>query len=569
MQNILTLHDPQRAREYYLEGVWQQDTLYTLARRHARERSTACALRDAELRLTWRELVNWADSVGEELHRAGLRSGDRVGVWLPNVVETVVILLACSRNGYVCCPSLHQNYTVDEIAVLLERVDAKALFAAPGYGADSDRHSIFARAASLPNLSAVYALERHAHSLRPEEQASPFPERVPPAVTRACDLNPDKITYLAFTSGTTGMPKGVMHSDNTLLANGRALVYDWGHTTDTVMLSLSPMSHHIATVGIEQMMVAGLEFVMTDPIRGKKGLEWVLETGATYVLGVPTHAMDILGEVSARGLNAIGKVKTFYMAGAAIPREVAQKFVNLGVTPQNIYGMTENGSHQYTIPTDTPDSIVSTCGRACKGYEVKLWRQDDPDTEVQPGEVGEIGGRGGLLMLGYFSNQSATERSFNRHGWFMSGDLGVMTPDGCLQIVGRAKDLIIRGGHNIHPSRIEELAMRHHDLERAAAYPVQDDRLGEKVCLAVIAKAGKSVDPDALLRYLAEVGLSKYDMPEFFLQLPMFPMTASGKILKRQLIDSTRAGELVPVAVRYVAPKQVAEAAETVTGGAA
>jgi len=561
MQNILTLHNPQRAREYYLAGVWQQETLYTLARRHARERPTACALRDADLRLTWRETVEWADSVAESLHRAGLRAGDRVGVWLPNVVETVVIFLACSRNGYVCCPSLHQNYTVEEIAQLLGRIDCRALFAAPGYGADSDRQSIFARAGSMAHLAAVYSLDRHTGGRCDAPGVAAFPARVPPAITRAPDLNPDKIVYLAFTSGTTGLPKGVMHSDNTLLANGRALTCDWARTSETVLLTLSPMSHHIATVAVEQMLVIGFELAMTDPISGRKGLDWVLETGATYVMGVPTHAMDVLAEAQQRGLRELGRVKSFYMAGAPIPREVAQKFVNLGVTPQNVYGMTENGSHQYTVPDDTPDTIVSTCGHACHGYEVKLWRQDDPDTEARPGEVGEIGGRGGLLMLGYFSDQVATERSFNRHGWFMSGDLGVFTDDGCLKIVGRKKDLIIRGGHNIHPARIEELAMRHPGLERAAAFSVADERLGERVCLAVIRRRGLDLQPEAVLAWLAEAGLSKYDMPEYYLELDAFPMTASGKILKRTLAEQVAHGQLQPATVRYVA--------ERVTGASA
>ena len=556
MQNILTLHNPQKAREYYLSGVWQQDTLYTLARRHARERPTACALRDAELRLTWREVVDWSDSVAEALHRAGLRAGDRVGVWLPNVVETVIVFLACSRNGYVCSPSLHQNYTVEEIATLLERIQCKALFAAPGYGADGTRHSIFARAASIPGLSSVFALERRdAVAGGLPDGSLPFPDRAPPPVLVAPDLNPDKIVYLAFTSGTTGQPKGVMHSDNTLLANGRALAADWEHTSETVLLTLSPMSHHIATVAIEQMLVVGLELVMTDPASGKAGLDWLLETGATYVMGVPTHAMDILAELRRRELGALGKVRTFYMAGAPIPREVAQKFVSLGVTPQNVYGMTENGSHHYTVPGDTSDTIVSTCGRACNGYEIKLWKQDDSDTEAGPGEVGEVGGRGGVLMLGYFSNQVATERSFNRHGWFMSGDLGVLTDDGCLMIVGRKKDLIIRGGHNIHPARIEELAMRHGEVERAAAFPVFDERLGERVCLAVIPKTGMSVTPASMLSHLGEAELSKYDMPEFFLSLEAFPLTASGKILKRQLVEWVRNGKLSPISVRYDAKR--------------
>jgi acyl-CoA synthetase len=554
MQSILTLHNPENARDYYLSGIWQQDTLYTLARRHSRERPTACALRDAELRLTWREVVDWVDSVADALHRKGLRPGDRVAIWLPNVVHTTIVFLACSRNGYVCCPSLHQNYTVDEICALLNRVQCRAFFGMPGYGADAELNSIFARAAEIPTLKSLFALPAaDAGAQTIPSNALPFPDRQPPLAISTPDLNPDKITYLAFTSGTTGQPKGVMHSDNTLLANGRALVEDWGHTSDTTLLTLSPMSHHIATVAVEQMLVAGCELVLTNLRAGKHALDWILETGATYVMGVPTHAMDILQEARARNLATLGNVRTFYMAGAPIPREVAQKFLGLGATPQNIYGMTENGSHNYTVPSDTPETIVSTCGRPCRGYEVRLWKQENPDLEAEPGEVGEIGSRGGLLMLGYFSNQVATETSFNIHGWFMSGDLGVLDEKGCLQIVGRKKDLIIRGGHNIHPARIEEFAMRHPLVERAAAYPVADDRLGEKVCLSVILREGRSLDPVDMLCHLAICGLSKYDMPEYYLSLDTFPLTASGKILKRTLIEMTLSGELKPIPVRYKA----------------
>ncbi|MFJ1254890.1 class I adenylate-forming enzyme family protein [Cupriavidus sp. CuC1] len=552
MQNILTLHNPQNARDYYLSGIWQQETLYTLARRHSRERPTSAALRDADVRLTWREVVDWVDSVAEALHRQGLKPGDRIGIWLPNIVQATIVFLACSRNGYVCCPSLHQNYTVDEICTLLNRIQCRALFAMPGYGADSDRNSIFGRAADIPTLAAMFAMPGQANGdLTLPPDAHPFPDRLPPAALSTPDLNPDKIVYLAFTSGTTGLPKGVMHSDNTLLANGRALVDDWGHSANTTVLTLSPMSHHIATVALEQVLVAGAELVMTNLRAGKHALDWIMETGATYVMGVPTHAMDILQAVRERNLTSLGEVRTFYMAGAAIPRDVAQKFLTLGVTPQNVYGMTENGSHNYTIPSDTADTIVSTCGRACRGYEVRLWKQDNWDVEAEVGEIGEIGGRGGLLMLGYFSNQVATETSFNIHGWFMSGDLGIIDENGCIVIVGRKKDLIIRGGHNIHPAHIEELAMRHPLVERAAAYPVQDERLGEKVCLSVVVRAGQTLEPADMLAHLAGCGLSKYDMPEYFLGLDQFPLTPSGKILKRDLVEMTMRGELKPVPVRY------------------
>jgi len=554
MQNILTLHNPQNARDYYLSGIWQQETLYTLARHHSRERPTSCALRDADMRLTWREVIEWVDSVAEALHRQGLKPGDRVGIWLPNVVQATIVFLACSRNGYVCCPSLHQNYTVEEICTLLNRIQCRALFAMPGYGADSDKNSIFEKMESVPTMAAIYAMPNSRQDcIRLPSNTHAFPDKQPPSVLATPDLNPDKIVYLAFTSGTTGQPKGVMHSDNTLLANGRALVDDWGHTANTTVLTLSPMSHHIGTVALEQSLVAGAEMVMTNLRADKQALDWIIETGATYVMGVPTHAMDVLQAARDRNITSLGDVRTFYMAGSAIPKDVAQKFVRLGVTPQNVYGMTENGSHNYTIPTDTSETIVSTCGRACRGYEVRLWKQENWDVEAEVGEIGEIGGRGGLLMLGYFSNQVATETSFNIHGWFMSGDLGIIDENGCIQIVGRKKDLIIRGGHNIHPARVEELAMRHPMVERAAAFPVQDERLGEKVCLAIVTRFGESVDPEQMLEHLFEAGLSKYDMPEFFLSLEHFPQTASGKILKRSLVDMTLRGELTPTPVRYKA----------------
>jgi acyl-CoA synthetase len=551
---LLTLHDPARTRRYYESGVWRADTFYSLLRFHAARRPDAFALRDRSRRLTWRALLAWVDAVAADLRRAGLRRGQRASVWLPNRVESVVIFLACARNGYVCNPSLHQNYTVAEIVHLLERIGSSALFAQAGYGADAERADVFAAAKALPSLEAIYRLD----AAGPERH---FPELpTGPRQSAPPEDDPDKIIYLAFTSGTTGTPKGVMHSDNTLLANGRAMVADWHHDERTILLSLSPMSHHIGTVAIEQMAVAGLELVVNDRKQGMTALDWILESRATYVMGVPTHAMDVLDEMRRRGLEGLGAVQTFYMAGSPIPRETAQGFLDRGITPQNIYGMTENGSHQYTLPTDDAATIVATCGRACHGYEIRLFRQDDPAIEAAPGEIGEIGGRGGVLTLGYFDNQSATEASFNAGGWFMSGDLGRLDAKGNLEIVGRKKDLIIRGGHNIHPARIEDLAIRHEAVARAAAFAVADARLGEKVCLAIVPRTGMRVESDLMLRHLAEVGLSKYDMPEYFIALESFPLTASGKILKRELADWARSGRIAPEPVRWLDPAKRKEA---------
>jgi acyl-CoA synthetase len=222
-----------------------------------------------------------------------------------------------------------------------------------------------------------------------------------------------------------------------------------------------------------------------------------------------------------------------------------------GIVPQSGFGMTEAGSHHYTLPNDDAETICNTSGRACDGYEIRIFDQDNSDLELGPGQNGQIGGRGASLMLGYFDDQETTEGSFNSAGWFMTGDIGWMDEKGYLRVTGRKKDIILRGGHNIYPAKIEALAMQHAGIERAAAIPVHDDRLGEKVCLSVVVRQGVDLGWDEILQHLDHLGLSKYDMPEYALKLDHMPLTPSGKILKRDLVSAVVEGKLRPEPVRF------------------
>jgi acyl-CoA synthetase (AMP-forming)/AMP-acid ligase II len=493
-------------------------------------------LRSHSSRLSWRELVALVDGLAADLAARGLRPGDRVAVWLPNRVETMLVLLAASRNGYVCCPSLHRDHTVDEVAALVGRMHAAACFALPGSGADTDRNDIFAALRGLPSLRHVYRLDGDI----PWRRGAAEP--APPA-------DPDRVSYLAFTSGTTGIPKGVMHSDNTLLANARALAADWRLDRETVIYSLSPLSHNLGIGALVTAVLTGGELVVHDLPRGASLLDRLVETGATYLVGVPAHAIDLLAELRSRGRPAGLSVKGFRISGAALPSEVAGALHDAGIVPQSGYGMTEAGSHHYTLPDDDRRRIVETSGRCCPGFEVRIWRQDDRDREAAPGEIGEIGSRGASLMLGYFGDQAATEQAFNRDGWFMTGDLGWIDEDGYLHLAGRLKDVVIRGGKKIYPARIEALAMRHPAVARAAGLAVPDPRLGERLCLAVEFQAGAAAESADLLDHLAAMGLSRYDMPEYFLPLGRLPLTASGKVKKADLVEAVRRGDLQPLPV--------------------
>jgi acyl-CoA synthetase (AMP-forming)/AMP-acid ligase II len=541
---LLTLLSAPTIAAYTAAGYWGDDTIYDLVARRAREIPQASAVRDRHRRLSYAELGAAADRLAACLAGHAVRPGERVAVWLPSRVETAITLVACSRNGYVCCPSLHGAHTVAEITALLDRVRAAALIAQPDYGGDADRHDVFAALAGREFLRCVLRVG--------SADAAPFADLPGPRRETKAQWDANQVMYLPFTSGTTGEPKCVMHSNNTLIATARQMVRDWG-LQRAVLYTLSPLSHNLGLGALITALAGAGELVVHDLPRGESLLNRLEETGAEFLFGVPTHAIDLLREMGARGVRRVGKVRGFRISGAAAPVPAVAELMQYGIAPQSGYGMTEACSHHYTLPDDPPQRIAETCGRACAGYEIRIWREDDPDSEVAPGEIGEIGGRGASLMLGYFDDQQATEAAFNAEGWFMTGDLGWLDDSGYLHLTGRKKDVIIRGGRNIHPARIEMLALRHDAIERAAAFPVADARLGERVCLAVVLRANKRAEPKAILEHLAASGLSRHDMPEFILPLSEMPLTASGKLLKRELVRRVAEGRMRPLPVRLPA----------------
>jgi len=539
---ILSLLSAEALETHYRSGHWRDRTIYRVARAHAEAAPDRIALRDRVRSLTWRQMIAAADGFAAELFRRGVARGDRVAFWMPDRIESVVVLLACSRNGYVVCPSPHRNHTVADIVRLLERMRATAFLYQAGFGADAKEVDVAEALAGIGSLRHVWRLaETHASDILnlPADPAAP-----PPVA------DPNSVIYIAFTSGSTGNPKGAMHSDNTLLVTARGISTDWHIGPDSVVYSLSPFSHNLGVGALLTAIQGGAEYVIHDIGRGDSLVDRLAETGATYLVGVPTHAIDLLAELRRRGMARCGRLSGFRISGAAAPDHVIADLLPFGIVPQSGYGMTETNGHQYTLPGDDPTLIMESCGKACPGYEICIFDENEPTKPLPPGRIGLLAGRGASLMLGYYDDQAATESSFNADGWFMTGDLGWVDGNGYLRLTGRGKEVIIRGGHNINPARIEELAMRHAGIERAAALPIPDARLGERVCLAVMVKSGKSATAAELLDHLAAAGLSRYDMPEFWLELPDIPLMANGKIQKLDIAKWIRDGAVTPVPVQ-------------------
>ena len=237
---MLTLFGKAALEAFTQAGFWGDDTIYALAARHAVATPEAPAVRDAAGALSYRALVEAADALAQDLAARGVRRGQRVAVWLPSRAETAVALLACSRNAYVCCLSLHRDHTAAEIVALCQRMRAVALIAQPGYG--GDRGDVFELVRGVPSLRHAYRLAAAGPG-----QVRPLAGLLDAAAGEPVAVNgdPNQVIYLPFTSGTTGQPKGVMHSDNTLLANARVMAADWGFGAHSVTYTLSPLSHNL------------------------------------------------------------------------------------------------------------------------------------------------------------------------------------------------------------------------------------------------------------------------------------------------------------------------------------
>jgi acyl-CoA synthetase (AMP-forming)/AMP-acid ligase II len=548
---VLSLLNGKLLRDYYARGLWRDDTIYSIAAAHAAEIPERTALRDRHRQVSWAGLVAAADALAADLAARGLKPGQRITFWTPDRIESVAIMLAASRMGLVCSPSPHRNHTVAEVQAMVERMRAAAFIYQPGFGADARaagrEHAIEAAIAGLSDMRHIYRLP----AVTARDAGRPLFDGMLDAASEGAPLpppsdDPDRVSYIAFTSGSTGNPKGVMHSDNTLLVTARAICRDWRIGPQTVISTLSPFSHNLGVGAMTTALMAGAELVIHDTPRGESLVDRLTEANVEYLIGVPTHAIDIIAELRRRGLKRLGNVRAFRVSGAASPPLVMHELLSFGVEPQSGYGMTENNSHQYTRPGDDPALIAGTCGRACEGYEIRIFDPENPTRELPPGQTGLVAGRGACLMLGYFDDQRASESAVTPDGWFMTGDLGQLDANGYLKLTGRQKEVLIRGGHNISPSRIEDLAAEFAEIFRPAVVSMPDPRLGERICLAYTSQPGTQVDVPALIAQLATRGLSRYELPEFVLPLPELPLMANGKIDKPKLMRQIAAGELAP-----------------------
>ncbi len=500
-------HDRDR---WYRERWWRDDTLPTLLADAAATAPDRLGITDGDHRLTWSELRQAAAAYARWFAEAGVDRGDTAVIQIRDGAAFVAAMLGIQAVGGVAVPVLPSAGEV-EVANIINRVSAAAyLGLRPPKGVQLGLVIEVDPAAGLPE----------------GEVDEPFP---PPGY----DLDPDSVSDIMFTSGTTGRAKGVMNSHNTKLCGLRGLLSEIGAQPDDVWGVVAPMVHNAGWLYTFLPALASATTAAVIPGRGADAiLDGLIVERVTKSFLVPTHAIDVLESFRRRGIDRSDLSLRVVLTGAAAapPGLVRDLHKEMGVDVISLYGMTECQANLFTRPGDPIDIVEKSVGRPCPGAEVGLRGPDGSWIDVDD-VPGEIVTRGPVVFLGYYDDQYATTSAFTKDGWLRSGDLAVRHR-GNYEVVGRIKEVILRGGATITPQDVEKALSNHPAFRDVAVVGVPDDRLGERVCACVI---GNAPSIEAVHNWLKQQGIGRSLWPDVIVGRNRFPTTALGKVQRARL----------------------------------
>src|SRR5262245_45010029 len=355
-------------------------------------------------------------------------------------------------------------------------------------------------------------------------------------------MSADEVYRIAFTSGTTGNPKCVLHSFNTTLPAVRQINRDLLVTEKDVQLVYLPVCLNWGYLCLLQAILSGSRAVLLERFSAKAALELIQRERVSYVATAPASIVAILNEPGLSGYD-VGSLRVVITGGASAAIETIRDYqARMPGHLIELYGMLETGFHTYTRFSDDPAKVNGTIGRVVSSMELKIL--DDVGSDVPKGEVGEIAALGPSVHLGYHANATANAEAFTADGWFRTGDLGrVVDAAGNVEIVGRRKEIINRGGKKFFPREVEEILYTHPKVMHAAMVGVADSRLGERNCLCVIPKAGQAVTLPEMIAHL-KGQVADYKLPEELHIVAELPFTATGKLRRHVLAERVAKGEV-------------------------
>ena len=534
----MTILTQGRIDEMNKKGLWPKKLLLDHMERWAAEQPDAVAItginsmRGRTESISFGQLHRMARRIAIGLADLGVQKGEVISFQMPNWWEFAALHLACLHIGAITNPVM-PIFRQRELSFMLDYAESKVFIAPKTFRGFDHQAMVEELWPKLAKLEHVFYLdgkgdesfENRFIERRWEEEVDAdtlFAERRP---------DPNDIIELLYTSGTSGVPKGVLHTSNTLLSLveiGRARL---GLTKDDVVFMPSPMAHQTGFLyGMSMALVLGTKLVLQDIWSAEVAARRINDERPTYTMASTPFLAD-LTNTPALDVCDVSSFRMFCSAGAPIPRILVNNATKrLGAQILSGWGMTENGLVTTTQPGDPDEKIFNTDGAAVDHAAVRI--VDTNGNPVGANVEGRLQAKSAGMFVGYLKRPDAYE---SYDGWFETGDLARMDADGYIRIVGRAKDIIIRGGENIPVVEVEEQIYRHPAVEDVAVVAMPDERLGERGCAFVQTKPNANFTFDAMVEHLVDAGMSKTYLPEKLEIVPEFPRTASGKIQKFQL----------------------------------
>ena len=524
---------PAVARRWRNAGLWTDDGFAAVLARRVHEMPEREALIDGGSRITYRQLSDGIDRVAADLRALGIDEGDVVAIQMPNWFEFAFVFFALERLAAVAV-TLGVDFRRRELEYMLRFADAKMLICCAQFRGFDHLALAEELRGLLPSLSLIGVIRGAARpgmvSLDAAIARSGRPAGFAPAHQDA-----DAVMRMAFTSGTTGNPKGVMHSHNTTLSAVRIINGDLGLGSDDTMLAWLPVCLNWGYLTLVQSVLAGARLVLLERFQPGPALDIIEHERVTYIPTAPASLTAILQEpdIAKRDLSSLRIVVS---GGASAPVETIRAW--RGIASSNLLellGMLETGYQTYTRPKDDPERVAGSVGTPASHMGLRLI--DTELRDVPRGEVGEICADGPCIHLGYHNNPAANAESFLPGGWFRSGDLGMIDREGNLRIVGRLKEMINRAGKKLFPREIEEILYTHPKVLYVAIIGIPDPLLGERNCLCLVPKPGVSPGLEELIDFLGD-SVATYKLPERLELFDNFPFTPSGKIQRHVLVGA-------------------------------
>jgi non-ribosomal peptide synthetase component E (peptide arylation enzyme) len=531
----LPLTSPEEAARYRMLGLWRDVTLTECFQRAASRYPDKTAIIEKTRRLTYSQLRTMVDDLAGNLLDLGLSPGEVVAVQSKNAAEQPLVHLACNRVGLLYMP-VHDSWRDIELKHLLKLAKAQVLVI-PGEYRGFDHAAMIADIRpDLPNLKHVFTLDGATRGFRD------FAELLQPTARTDADLashrpDPDLPGHVMLSGGTTALSKISRFSSNDLLTLLKPAAEGSDFSERDVVGALAPAGTGATgyIYGILMPLLHGATSVILerwgDPA---EAVDLLVDNKCTYAVGIPTQLTRLIPVIEQRGPQAFTAFRCFLNAGAPLTYETGLRIERLmGCAVQTSYGSTDGGVPTMTTIHDPQEKRLRTVGKVVQGCECEI---RDPEGERLPlGESGEVVWRGADKSWGYLGDDAQTALTFTADRFYKSGDVGRFDEDGYLQIVGRIKDMILRGGRNVSPVLIEDLLSKHPSVLEVAVAAMPDPELGERACAFVVLRDGATLDFDGMIAFMKAQKVAVWQLPERLEIVADLPRGVGGKITKKDL----------------------------------